>query len=139
MGILKKKNVEKQENTISENSEKFEAREDLQKLVLYFVIVPFGQGENIIRLFKNSGSSAQFIKVGKGSATKQIREILNIEDNRKEIVVSIISEQHIEDMKRELDAYFIASKKNAGIGFTIALDSIVGVKVYKFLSQTIRG
>ena len=44
-----------------------------------------------------------------------------------------------EDLKKEIDVYFVASKKNRGIAYTIALTSIVGVKMYKFLSQTVRG
>lgn len=139
--MFKKKTDLEQQTAPVETTEagKFEAREDIHKLYMYFVIVNFGQGENIIRLLKNNGSSAQFIKVGKGTASKQIREILSIEDTRKEIIVSIMSDEHIQDFKNELDAYFIASKRNAGIGFTVELNSIMGVKMYKFFSQTIRG
>lgn len=122
-----------------EVEKKFEERDDLKKMFMYVVIVPFGQGENIIRLFKNNRSSAQFIRVGEGTANKEIRDILSIDDMRKEIVYSIMAEEYIEDFKKELEAYFAASKKNAGVGFTIELNSLVGVKVYKFLSQTVRG
>ena len=60
-------------------------------------------------------------------------------ENRKEIIYSLIREEYIPEIKRELEAYFAASKKNACVAFTINLDSIVGVKIYKFLTQTIRG
>ena len=119
--------------------EAFEDRPDLKKLVFYMIIVNFGQGDNIIRLLKNNHSSAQFTQTGEGTATKQIRAILSIEENRKEIIYSLIREEYVPDIKRELEAYFAASKKNAGVAFTIDLDSIVGVKLYKFLTQTVRG
>ena len=37
----------------------------------------------------------------------------------------------------ELNAYFAANKRNNGLGFAIPLTSIIGVKAYKFLSQTL--
>ena len=122
-----------------EAKEPFEKRPDLKKVCFYMVIVNFGQGQNIVRLFKNNHSSVQFIQTGEGTASKQIRSILSIEENRKEIIYSLIREDYVPEIKRELDAYFAASKKNAGVAFTINLDSIVGVKLYKFLTQTIRG
>lgn len=117
----------------------FEARDDLKRLVFYIIIVNFGQSSNIIKLLKTNHSSAQFIQVGEGTATKKIRSILGIEDNRKEIIYSLIREEFVEEFKQDLDVYFAASKRNSGVGFTVKLDSIVGVKIYKFLTQTVRG
>ena len=132
--IKKKTSKTKEENTAA-----FEDRPELKKLLFYVVIVNFGQGDNIIRLMKSNHSSAQFVKTGEGTANKKVLDILNIEDNRKEIVYSIIREDYASELKRDIDAYFAASKKNAGIAFTIKLDAIMGVKLYKFFTQTVRG
>ena len=123
----------------NEETGPFEKRKDLKKLVFYTIIVNYGQGDNIIRILKNNNSSSQYIKVGEGTASKQILDILNIEDNRKEIVYSLVSQEAVYDIKRELEAYFAASKRNKGIAFTLDLSTVVGVKVYKFLTQTVRG
>ena len=117
----------------------FESRPDLKKLVMYIIIVNYGQSSNILKMLKTNHSSAQFIQVGAGTATKKIRSILAIEDNRKEVVYSLIREDYVEEFKKDLDAYFAASKRNAGVAFTINLETIVGVKLYKFLTQTVRG
>lgn len=117
----------------------FEKRNDLQHLLFYVIIVNYGQSDNIIKLLKNNHSSVQFVQVGEGTATKQVRSILNIEDNSKEIIYSIISDEYVEEVKKELDAYFVSSKRNAGIAFTIELSTLIGVKMYKFLTQTVRG
>ena len=117
----------------------FEKRDDLKKILLYMIIVNYGQGDNIVRILKNNHTSAQFVRVGEGTATKQILDILNIEDNRKEIIYSLVREDYVPDIKRELEAYFAASKRNAGIAYTLDLNAVVGVKVYKFLTQTVRG
>jgi len=118
---------------------KFEDREDLKKLVLYMIIVNFGQSDTIIHLLKDNHSSAQYVKVGEGTANKEIKNILGIEDTRKEIVLSLIREDYVEDLKKELEAYFASNKKNRGVAFTLDVSSMVGVKIYKFFTQTVRG
>ena len=137
MAIIRK--TKKENKKPEEVKEPFEKRPGLKKLCFYIIVVNFGQGANIIRLLKNNHSSAQFTQIGEGTASKQIRTILAIEENRKEIIYSLVREDFVPDIKRELEAYFAASKKNAGVAFTIDLDSIVGVKIYKFLTQTVRG
>ena len=138
--IKKPKKVKvKKEKATEEARPAFETRSDLKKLVLYTIIVPRGQGENILKILKSYKSSAQFIQIGEGTATSVIRDILNIEDTKKDIIYSIVREDTVKDIKQELDVYFIASKRNKGIAYTISLNSIVGVKMYKFLTQTVRG
>ena len=117
----------------------FEERNELKKLVFYVVIVNFGQGDNIIRLLKANHCSASFVQSGEGTATSRVRDILNIDDNRKEIIFSLIREDYISDFQKELEAFFAASRRNKGVGFAIDLDSIMGVKLYKFFTQTVRG
>lgn len=135
----KKVKKEKKKEALEEERPAFETRDDLKKLYLYTVIVPRGQGEYIMRVFKANKSSVQFLQYGEGTASNAIRDILGIEDTKKDIVYSIVREDAIPDLKKEIDVYFVASKKNRGIAYTIALTSIVGVKMYKFLSQTVRG
>ncbi len=138
--IKKPKKVKvKKEKVTEEVRPAFETRPDIKKLVLYTIIVPRGQGENILKILKSYKSSAQFIQIGEGTATSVIRDILNIEDTKKDIIYSIVREDTVKDIKQELDVYFIASKRNKGIAYTISLNSIVGVKMYKFLTQTVRG
>ena len=128
-----------QEKKPEEKKQPFEERSDLKKLKFYIIIVNYGQGQNIVKLLKANYSSAQFVQYGEGTATKQVRNILAIQDNRKEIIYSFMREDFVNEFKKDLDAYFASSKRNAGVGFTIELNTIVGVKLYKFLTQTVRG
>lgn len=111
--------------------------EQKEKLSIFVTIVPRGQGHPVSKLFYLGGSNAQFIESGEGTAVKAIRDILGIEDNSKDIIFSIIPNNKIEDMKRELEAFFRASKRNKGIGFSIPMTSLIGMKVYQFLTATI--
>lgn len=137
--IFKKAPKKKEVAPAQEEHPAFETREDIKKLYLYTIIVPRGQSENIIRLLKPYKNSAYFIQYGEGTASNAIKEILGSEDTKKDIIFSIVREDMIPDIKKELDIYFVASKRNRGIAYTIQLTSIVGVKLYKFLTQTVRG
>lgn len=122
-----------------EETSAFESKDSLKKLVFYIIIVNFGQSDDVINILKRNHSSAQFIQIGEGTASSQIRDVLNIDDNRKEIIYSLIRQDYAVDIEKELSAYFLAAKRNRGVGFSIDLDSIVGVKLYKFFTQTVRG
>lgn len=108
-----------------------------KKLSLFVTIVGKGQAQPVLRIFERGGSSAQFIQRGEGTARKEIYNILGIEEIDKDIVFSFISQDKIPDLKNELTAFFMANKKNRGIGFSIPLSSIIGVRVYQFLANTV--
>ena len=118
-------------------SESFEKTNDIKKLSLYVTIVNKGQANAVISLFQKMGSSLQFVQVGNGTANKNVLDILGIEDNAKEVVFCVIKKDLVNDVKRELEAFFVASKKNKGIGFAIDLTTLIGVKLYRFLTNTL--
>ncbi len=129
MALLKKKKIE--------TPQPIESREDLVKPYVYVTIVDEGVGQSIIKLCQSLKVSAQFLQKGQGTANKQIRDILGIEDNKKEIIFSLVREDLIPDLKKELEAFFLSSKKNKGIGFSIKMDSLIGVRLYHFLTHTV--
>lgn len=123
--------------TVPAKPEAFDKSNDIKKLSLFITIVPKNQGDAVSKIFQRIGTSAQFIQRGEGTATKAIRDILGIEDNGKDIVFTLIKQDSIPDAKVEIEAFFAASKRNKGIGFTIPLTSVAGVKIYKFLTNTL--
>ena len=108
-----------------------------KKLSLFVTIIGKGQALPVMRIFERGGSSAQFVQRGEGTAQKEIYNILGMEETDKDIVLSFISQDKILDVKNELSAFFMANKKNRGIGFSIPLSSIIGVRVYQFLANTV--
>ena len=108
-----------------------------EKLSIFITVVPKGQGHAVTKLFYLGGSNAQYIELGEGTAVEEIRDILGIEDNSKEIIFSIIPNSKIDNMKKELEAFFLAGNKNKGIGFSIPMTSLIGMKVYQFLTATV--
>ncbi len=120
-----------------ENSVKlpFDKSNDIKKLSLFVTIVNTGQGDAIANLFKNLNVSAQFIQKAEGTANRTIQNLLGIEDNRKEVVLSIIRTEDVPSAKKEVESFFLASKRNKGIAISISMTSIVGVTAYRFLAN----
>lgn len=124
-------------NKIDNASKRKKKAIDTKKLLLFITIVNRGQGNFVLKLFESEGANAQFVQYGEGTAQKEIRDILGIEDNSKEVIISIISEDKIESAKRELEAFFKIRKRNRGIGFSIPMTSLIGMKLYQFLVDTL--
>ena len=130
MGIFNK-------NKIDNASKRKKKAIDTKKLLLFITIVNRGQGNFVLKLFESEGANAQFVQYGEGTAQKEIRDILGIEDNSKEVIISLISEDKIESAKKELEAFFKIRKRNRGIGFSIPMTSLIGMKLYQFLVDTL--
>ena len=127
MAFIKKSNKTQQpENNIEQ-----------KKLSMFVTIVNKGQGNFVLKLFESEGANVQFVQHGEGTAQKEIRDILGIEDKSKEIIISLIPNDKIESARKELEAFFKVSKRNRGIGFSIPMTSIIGMRIYQFLCDSI--
>ena len=113
----------------------YDKTNEIKPLVAYFAIVNQGNAGAVIDIFRRAGSTASFVQRGTGTASKHVRDILGIEDNRKEIVVSIIREELLKEATVELEAFYAASKRNKGIGFSVSLTGLSGVRMYQFLAN----
>ena len=135
MGFLKKlfpkKELQKTNENVPQSSE-------LVHLSMFVTIVNRGQGNYVAKIFEVEGSNAQFVQYGEGTAQKEVRDILGIEDKTKEIVISLIDNTKIENAKKELEAFFKVNKRNRGVGFSIPMTSLIGMKVYQFLADSSR-
>ena len=62
-----------------------------KKLSLYFVIVNKGHGDAVVKLFASRfNTSLTFMHKGEGTANDRVSEILGFNDNRKDVVISVI-------------------------------------------------
>lgn len=119
----------------TKNEGRFEERKDLKKLCFHVTIVPSGQAPVINKLFKTLGVACQFSQKGRGTASKRVREILGLEENYKDLIISLIPEDLVPTISTELEAYFAANIRNRGIGFVVPMDSIISVRVYNFIAD----
>lgn len=113
----------------------YDQSNEIKKMSLFVTIVDHGQSEAVLKICQDIGCSLQFVQMGQGTAQKQILEILGVSDNKKDVVLSIIKKENIPEIKREIEAFFAVNKRNRGIGFSIPLTSVAGIKAYQFLSD----
>ncbi|HHT66613.1 MAG TPA: hypothetical protein GX010_00015 [Erysipelotrichaceae bacterium] len=113
----------------------FDKTNEIKPLVVYFAIVDQTNGNAVAEIFKRAGSSVQFTQRARGTASRHVLNILGIEDNRKEIVISLIKKENLKEAVTELKAFYAVSKRNKGIGFSISLTALAGVRMYQFLTD----
>lgn len=114
----------------------FEKTHELKKLKLFITIVNEGQASAVVKIMEHNESSMSCVILGRGTASKDIYEVLGIGEEKKQIVISVVKEELISQINEELNYRFSLSKIAKGIGFAISITSIVGVSLYKFLSNT---
>ena len=106
-------------------------------LKLIVTIVNVGAGEGVIYLIKKHDVSAQFIQRGEGTASRQVLDLLNVEDNRKDIIYSLVREDKVDNILNDINQLIVNSKRIQGISFSIPLETIAGRTAYHFITQTV--
>lgn len=106
-----------------------------KKLSCFITIVNKGNGDAIAKLLSHFDVSLTFIHRGEGTANMSVSEILGFNDNRKDVVISIIKKEKLNDIKIEIESFFAAHKRNRGVAFSIPLKAVVGTNTYHFLAN----
>lgn len=135
MAFLKKKTEQKK--LIRSSTGRFVPYEETNNLLglkLFISIVPLGQAQGIVKLLEKAGVNYNVITQGEGTGAKFVPNLVN--DNKKQIVFSFVREDMTEVVKKILKKRFSTSKASNGISFSIKLTSVMGVSIYKFLSNS---
>jgi len=109
----------------------------VRKMYLYVIIVNFGLSQNIVDLLQDYDSNLQVAVAGNGTASKEILNIIGLEDTKKDVVLAFVDQTNINQLQKQLNDLFLKSKKFMGMGFAIKMTSIVGQKIYHYLTNTI--
>ena len=117
--------------------EPYDKSHKIVNLYMVITIVNQGMGEAVMYLIEKHQVSGQFIQKGEGTATKQILDLLSVENNSKEVIYSFVKEAKLDDLMKDLDKFLKSSKRVQGIAFSIKLDTIAGRTAYHFLTQTV--
>lgn len=113
----------------------YDKTHSISPLLLAVTIVGKGQGDAIIALANKYECNFCFLSRGKGTAPNNFYAILGNSSLKKDVVFSIIKKSAFEGFSKELAARFAISPIAKGICFTIPMDAIAGVSVYKMLSN----
>lgn len=105
------------------------------RLELLITVVGRNKGEYFVDLIQSFEVNMQFIAHGKGTANEKMLSLLGLTDSEKAVIFSIIQESKIPKALKTLDEKFNTIKDGKGIAFTIPLTSVIGKRIFGFLSN----
>ncbi len=114
----------------------FEKTTPLKRLKLLVTIVNQNQADFYLNLLKKHECGVQMHLHGHGTASSQISDLMGLGETDKDILIGVIREDQVESVLEEIEKRFSLSRKAKGVAFTLTLTSVVGVSIYKFLTNS---
>ena len=111
------------------------ASTDFKKLKLLITVVNRSKGEFYMDYLGGFEVNFQTSVLAQGTAHSETLHLLGLENSDKSVIFSIVREDKAEEILRGLDEKFQTVKKGKGIAFTVPLTSVIGVVIYRFLSN----
>ena len=126
--FLKNKNVQP-ENKPSADTTSF------KKLKLLVTVVPRRKTEFYLDYLTSMGVNFQTSATASGTAKSDTLYLLGLEDSDKSVLFSVVREDLAPAVLQGLEEKFEVLKNGKGIAFTTPLTSVIGVSIYRFLSD----
>jgi nitrogen regulatory protein PII len=124
MGIITKRT--KKEKPVSS---------DFKKLKLLVTVVNRNKSEFYMDFLSGFEVNFQTSVLGQGTAKSETLHLLGLEDSDKSVIFSVIREDKAEEILHALEDKFHTVRNGKGIAFTIPMSSVIGVAIYRFLSN----
>jgi len=105
------------------------------KLKILFTIVDRNKTEFYVDFIEQHQVNLQCVTFGKGTAPNNLR-YLGLGDQSKSVIISIVNEENIKKLLSDLEEKFKKIKNGKGIAYTVPIDSVIGVMIYQFLSNS---
>jgi len=107
----------------------------LMKLKLLVTVVNRNKTEFFMDLLHDFDVNFQTAVLAQGTAKSDTLYMLGLEDSDKSVIFSVIREDRATDALHAIEDRFHKLKKAKGIAFTIPMSSVIGVAIYRFLSD----
>lgn len=105
------------------------------KLKLLFTIVNREKTELYTALIQSFEVNMQLSAAARGTASEEMLRMLGLSDKNKALIMSVIREDTEDTILKFLNEKFHTIKNGKGIAFTVSMSSIIGVAIYRFLSN----
>ena len=106
-----------------------------ERLKLLIVIVDRRKAEFYSDLLQGYDVNLQLFSLVQGTASTEIKQRLGLIDSEKVAIFNIIRESRAQEALEMLEEKFGTVRRGKGIAFTIPFESVLGSKVYRFLSD----
>ena len=106
----------------------------IKKLKLLFAIVDRPKGEFYLDVISQFDVNCQMAMSGLGTASSELVELLGLEPH-KAVIISVVREDMVDNIMNTLEDKFATIRNGKGIAFAVPLSSVIGVNIYRFLSD----
>ena len=106
----------------------------IKKLKLLFTVVDRQKGEFYLDVISQFDVNCQIVMGGLGTATSELVELLGLEPH-KAVILSVVREDMVDTIMNTLEDKFATIRNGKGISFAVPLSSVIGVNLYRFLSD----
>lgn len=106
-----------------------------KKLKLLVTVVNRSKTEFFMDFLTAYEVNFQTAVLGQGTARSETLYMLGLEDSDKGVIFSVLREDKAEEAMQGLEDKFHTLKNGKGIAFTIPMSSVIGVAIYRFLSN----
>lgn len=113
-------------NTINESA--------IKKLKLLFTVVERQKAEFYLDFLSQFEINFQTVLQGKGTASSEILDMLGLNHN-KAVILSVVREDLTDTVTNALEEKFRTIRNGKGVAFAVPLSSVIGVNMYRFLSN----
>ena len=117
-------------NTVNESA--------IKKLKLLFTVVDRPKGEFYLDVISQFDVNCQMVVSGMGTAVSELVELLGLEPH-KAVIISVVREDMVDSIMETLEDKFATIRNGKGIAFAIPMSGVIGVNMYRFLSDNRMG
>ena len=117
-------------NTVNESA--------IKKLKLLFTVVDRPKGEFYLDVISQFDVNCQMAVSGMGTAVSELVELLGLEPH-KAVIISVVREDMVDSIMETLEDKFATIRNGKGIAFAIPMSGVIGVNMYRFLSDNRMG
>ena len=106
----------------------------IKKLKLLITVVDRQKGEFYLDVISRFDVNCQMALGGLVTATSELVELLGLEPH-KAVILSVVREDRVDEIMNTLEGKFATIRNGKGIAFAMPLSSVIGVNMYRFLSD----
>ena len=106
----------------------------IKKLKVLFTVVDRPKAEFYLDVLSQYEVNFQTVLSGTGTASSDVLNMLGL-NNHKAVIISVIREDLTETIIRVLEEKFRTIRNGKGIAFAVPMSSVIGVNMYRFLSN----
>ncbi len=107
---------------------------DIQKLKLIFTVVEKEKAEFYLDVLSQFEVNFQMAVPGKGTVKSELVSLLGL-NLHKAVLFSVVREDQVDSVMNCLEDKFETIKNGRGISFAVPLSSVIGVNLYRFMSN----